>query len=363
MIYEAKQLCAHILEQYKFGNQILYKPLKFFMGAHHKLAGFVALLLLTSSFCYSKTNTVQITGLVHCAECIRHDFNISQPSKGVSVIIRCKSKQETTEGYGGVDRDGRFAIALQSVDERTDSGGFNGCLAKLQSTTRPCPINTAQTASLQLRMLHKNKTTHEQTLIEFSPTMCQSALFWPFPNITTFFNTPPPSPELPISPAVAPPPASPSPPPQSDGNFTIPLPAPEPAIQIPQAPPRNFPYNSPSLPPSSPPIDEPIANPNPNPNSPTPISQPLPNNLPPQLPPLNPKPFPPRKSPSQFHKHPSPSPTPPPVGTPPIEIKPIPIPRAPPVPKLPRTPTIPRKYFNPPEPRALPPNPYDPSHF
>ncbi|KAH6820279.1 hypothetical protein C2S53_014017 [Perilla frutescens var. hirtella] len=286
------------------------------------------LLLTTLSFCCEAENStvVKVVGLIHCThDCgIRNHSSSSNASSnlGLDVLIICKggkSNETKTQGNGGVDEHGKFNVTL-SADP---SSSIDGCYAKLQisnsssSSSAPnCPIQAS------LNILHRPTTT-----IEFSPITCQSAFFWPFPNLT-FFASPPP-----------PPPPEYTPPPQPQ----VPLSP----LASPVQPPQPSYDDPPSPPPTPPPTYQNLPTPTSSPQAPPPLplyTEPSP----PLLPPVN-NPTPPK------------SPTPalsPPSLPPPSRRRPNPIPRAPPIPRLPVTPSVPRKYFNAPKSKSKPPR-YD----
>ncbi|KAL0356647.1 UNVERIFIED_CONTAM: hypothetical protein Scaly_1350400 [Sesamum calycinum] len=285
------------------------------MGFQLKLFSFWVCLLLTLSFCHGKNVTVKVFGLMHCRECIRHDFSSSQESMGINVSISCKSRNRETkpQGNGAVDSEGKFYVALSA--EITKHGNpLDGCVAKLQSAAAtPCPIQSAQTASVKLLATEENATEaayNRPTTIQFSPVTCQSAIFWPLPNFTFFPGVSPPTGEPmgfapPPSEALPPLATSIQPPSPPDGNF---LPPPAPA-----SPPSYLPP-IPSLPPPPPKFGDPSPPPDVNLGTPPPAPASPPSYLPP-IPSLPPPP-------SEFG-----DPSPPPdvnFGTPPPAPAPAP---------------------------------------
>ncbi|KAL8556222.1 hypothetical protein ACS0TY_003863 [Phlomoides rotata] len=355
----------------------------------------------------AKNATVKVIGSIHCTDCIRHEFSNSQASPGVDVFISCKLKnrEKKTQGSSAIDKQGKFNVTLSS--EMTED--VQGCFAKLQTassdgTRAPCPLQSAQSASLELLSTQENATQtayNRPTIIKFSPVTCQSAFFWPLPNLTFFPTSPPPAeyapppsealppvqPPLPPAedsipspaPASEPPylPQIPSPPPPTpEIEIPLPTPAPAPAFQSP----KNVPIptiKNPSPPPlpinkPPPPLSSPIPPPTPQfqhpiPHIPlkkhkkphsikTPIAPPTPVLSP--APPLSETPNPPpAPAPAPLPKHENPTPPPSPrKSNPPTEKKPGFIPRAPPVPQLPPIPQVPRKYFNAPKSKSKPPH-------
>ncbi|KAH6789416.1 hypothetical protein C2S51_004422 [Perilla frutescens var. frutescens] len=293
------------------------------------------LLLTTLSFCcQAKNSTVKVVGLIHCThDCgIRNHSSSSNASNlGLDVVIICKggkSNETKTQGNGGVDEHGKFNVTLSDPTSSID-----GCYAKLKisnsssssSSSPNCPIQASLNIvpSNEIVVMNNRPTT----IIEFSPITCQSAFFWPFPNLTFFASPPPPPPEY-----------TPPPQPQPQPQVASPVQPPQPSYDDPPSPE----IGAPSPPPTPPPTYQNLPSPTTSPQAPPPL-------------PLYTEPSPPLLPPAP--KSPTPALSPPSLP-PPSRRRPNPIPRAPPIPRLPVTPSVPRKYFNAPKSKSKPPR-YD----
>ncbi|CAI9765477.1 unnamed protein product [Fraxinus pennsylvanica] len=279
------------------------------MGVLLRLSGLLLSFLLTLTFCNGKNMTVKIVGFIDCTDCIIQEFDSNRASLGLRVAISCKSTngEMQTMGNGGVDREGNFNITLSnqiSDDETT----VQGCLAKLHSASgAPCPIQTAQAASMKIIRSEDNGTQAVDVTqkLKFSPGTCQSAFFWPFIRYK-FFGQP----NITYVPKLSPPPGPPveyAPPPLQ----ALPPPAPAPVSIDPSLPPTQ---SLPPLPPAQ---------------SPT---SPIQYSTPPSAPgPIDPSIPPTQSAPPPVHQYSVPPPTPvcKDPSSPPIQSLPPTIPPAP----------------------------------
>ncbi|XP_057788511.1 pollen-specific leucine-rich repeat extensin-like protein 3 [Salvia miltiorrhiza] len=340
------------------------------MGLRVKFLVIGVFLLSTLGSCRAKSATVKVVGLLHC---IKNGSSCSNSSLGFEVMVRCKANEMMAQGNGGVDERGKFNVTL-SAEIAGDSSATDGCYAKLQSRSgAPCHIQAAQAASVKI-LTHSAATqavnVSAPTVIKFSPITCQSAFFWPFPNITFFGSPPPPAPEYtpPLENSTPPQPSynapAPSlPPPELEAPSPSPALAPPPTYRNPTNPTIRRPSPPPQAPPPQipPPTSTPVySRPSPPPlpaaAAATPLNGPIQSLTPPGQtpnsapPPAVIAPAPPTRA-SSAAAAPSAG-----ISIPPRRRRPSPIPRAPPIPRLPVTPSVPRKYFNPPKSRTKPPS-------